>query len=172
NAEIAGGLTVGGSLTAASATIEGSLTVNSALTADSGIIGDDLTVGGDLTVDGDLTASGSPMLKKTVYTGSFDLTDGQGDIQTTSGGNTYYWETVDVPEISISNMPIVQVFTGRASVGSEMYPDLDDSFVNVSFLLATFMVEDGRVHILFRYDDGVDNMPIYDDEDYKIVIIY
>ncbi len=178
NAEIDGSLTVGKTLSAGATTISGSLTANRALTANSATVTNDLTVGGDasvdgdLTVDGDITADGSPMLKKVVYTGKFDFDD-DGDYQMPYGEYTYYWITVNVPEIDLSDMPMVQVATGSPIEATEIYPEIDDSFVNNSYLVANYMYEDGKVHILYKANlDDDEDTPLYTTEDYKIVVIY
>jgi len=174
--EVVGNLTVGGN-----STISGSSTI----TGGSTVTGNE-TVGGNLTVTGNLTVSGTiPGAKQKLYSGTIDLTANGDEMVNTAEGTclgspvknyTTHFKKISVPEVDITNMPTVRVFTKpiASPIPPAALPNSGDVWSAAGYVYLT----QGYVYIGYKYSvnlcDGTiqTTVNLMASGDYRLLVVY
>jgi hypothetical protein len=107
--------------------------------------------------------------KRKVYTGTIACDDSIADESNESGENTYYYKKISVPELDLSDMPQIDVYspssdleTDKSFLGSDLWASRNDE---VDF-------QDGYVWVYYGADlgDGIDCTDGF--SSYKVVVNY
>jgi CDP-glycerol glycerophosphotransferase (TagB/SpsB family) len=114
------------------------------------------------------------LLTRTVIEGTFDTTK-DGDVVKNGGGYSFHWKMVDVPQIALTNMPMIWVYI-KASTNQydlpvtnnwfPLYTTLANNSSAVIRYTPSFIVDEGKVYIYYKRSGDV-----FTTGDYKIIII-
>lgn len=151
------------------------------------IIKDDAEINGNLSVSGNLAVTGTiPAAKQKLYSGTIDLTANGDEMVTTAEGScvvptgvknyTVHFKKISVPEIDITNMPTVRVFTKpiASPVPPGALPNSGDVWSAASYVYLT----QNYVYLGYKYVSNLCNgttqtgVNLMASGDYRLLVVY